>query len=442
MSSSVYDIVGVGIGPFNLSLAALAEPLEDVTTLFVDAREGFDWHPGMMLESAHLQTPFMSDLVTLADPTSRYSFLNFAKMTGRLYPFYIRENFFILRKEYNQYCQWVVSQLSNLRWGFKVVDIRYDQERDIYLLTGQDASNGERTTIAARHLVLGTGTQPWTPFDTADSARIQHSSHYLDNKQRLTESNDITVIGSGQSAAEIFYDLLAEIDQHHYALRWITRSPRYFPLEYTKLTLEMTSPEYIDYFFSLPADVREPLIKSQANLFKGIDSELINAIYDLLYQKRLDGPLDVTLLTNSQLDQIENTGTGLTLDFTQHEQQTRFSIDTEQLILATGYRYQRPGFISSLQPELNLDQRGLPVLDRHYRIDKRQRIFIQNYGLETHSLTIPDLGMGCYRNSVILAAILGREPYRVERSIAFQTFGAPHAQGRLNTARQLEDVAQ
>ena len=47
---------------------------------------------GMMLEGTHLQVPFLADLVTLADPTSPYSFLNYLKEKGRLYPFYIREN--------------------------------------------------------------------------------------------------------------------------------------------------------------------------------------------------------------------------------------------------------------------------------------------------------------------------------------------------------------
>lgn len=105
-----YDFIGIGIGPFNLGLACLTQPLNDVCCLFIDQKAGFDWHPGMMLESATLQTPFMSDLVTLASPTHPLSFLNYIKQQGRIYSFYIRENFFLLRKEYNQYCH---GQLSN-----------------------------------------------------------------------------------------------------------------------------------------------------------------------------------------------------------------------------------------------------------------------------------------------------------------------------------------
>ena len=50
---------------------------------------------------------------------------------------------------------------------------------------------------------------------------------------------------------------------HGYRLNWVTRSPRFFPLEYTKLTLEMTSPDYVDYFNALPEPVRYRLEAGQ-----------------------------------------------------------------------------------------------------------------------------------------------------------------------------------
>ena len=127
--NKIYDFIGIGIGPFNLGLACLAEPIDGLDCLFLDRAEGFNWHPGMMLDSATLQTPFMADLVTLADPTSRFSFLNYAKQIGRLYAFYIKEDFFLMRREYNQYCQWVVEQLDSLRFGHFVQHVDYLDER-------------------------------------------------------------------------------------------------------------------------------------------------------------------------------------------------------------------------------------------------------------------------------------------------------------------------
>ncbi|WP_256967364.1 lysine N(6)-hydroxylase/L-ornithine N(5)-oxygenase family protein, partial [Streptomyces caniscabiei] len=38
------DLVGIGIGPANLSLAALAHPLAELDAVFYERRPGFDWH--------------------------------------------------------------------------------------------------------------------------------------------------------------------------------------------------------------------------------------------------------------------------------------------------------------------------------------------------------------------------------------------------------------
>jgi lysine N6-hydroxylase len=66
-----YDLVGVGIGPANLSLAALADPLDGLHTTFFERESAFRWHPGLMIDGAFLQVPFLADLVSLVDPTSQ-----------------------------------------------------------------------------------------------------------------------------------------------------------------------------------------------------------------------------------------------------------------------------------------------------------------------------------------------------------------------------------
>ncbi|MEL4282428.1 MULTISPECIES: lysine N(6)-hydroxylase/L-ornithine N(5)-oxygenase family protein [Shewanella] len=419
----IFDLLGIGIGPFNLGLAALSEPIDGFSCLFLDAKTEFDWHPGMLLSASRLQTPFMSDLVTMADPTSRYSYLNFAKQTGRLYPFYIRENFFLPRNEYNQYCQWVSKQLSNLRFGFKVTQLDYNAGEGIYHVTGVDRRSGQPQTYLCRKLVLGTGTTPYVPDNCPmHDPRVMHSASYMQQKTYLQSQSAITVIGSGQSAAEIFYDLLQDIDTYGYQLNWMTRSPRFYPLEYTKLTLEMTSPDYVDYFHELTPEKRSRLIANQKSLYKGINAELINDIYDLLYQKRLVSDIQCQLLTNVALDKIETSGDKLTLKFNHLEQEYALEQQTGAVVLGTGYQYRLPEFIQGIKSQIEFDDRGQLAIQRDYGIDIRGDIFIQNAGLHTHGISSPDLGMGCYRNATILQAVLGYAPYPIEDSIAFQTF--------------------
>ncbi|MFC5801440.1 lysine N(6)-hydroxylase/L-ornithine N(5)-oxygenase family protein [Streptomyces formicae] len=415
----IHDFIGIGLGPFNLGLACLTEPIDGLNGVFLESKPDFEWHSGMFLEGAHLQTPFMSDLVTLADPTSPYSFLNYLKENGRLYSFYIRENFYPLRTEYNDYCRWAAAKLSSIRFNTTVTTVSYEADDELYAVTTADGA-----VLRARRLVLGTGTPPYIPDACRDlGGDFLHNSRYLPAKEELQKKKSITLVGSGQSAAEIYYDLLAEIDVHGYALNWVTRSPRFFPLEYTKLTLEMTSPEYVDYFHALPETTRYRLEAQQKNLFKGIDGELINEIFDLLYQKNLKGPVPTRLLTNTALHTASYENGTYTLGLRQEEQEKDFEIQTEGLILATGYKYATPAFLEPVRDRIRWDGQGRFDVARNYAVDTTGRgIFLQNAGVHTHSITSPDLGMGAYRNAYIIRELLGSEYYPVEKTIAFQEF--------------------
>ena len=417
-----YDFVGIGLGPFNLGLACLTEPIDALDGVFLESKPDFEWHAGMFLDGAHLQTPFMSDLVTLADPTSPYSFLNYLKEKGRLYSFYIRENFYPLRVEYDDYCRWAANQLSSVRFSTTVAEVTYDESDALYAVRTTDGD-----VLRARHLVLGTGTVPFLPEPCRGlDGGVLHTAQYMERKAELQSKKSVTIVGSGQSAAEIYHELLTEIDVHGYQLNWVTRSPRFFPLEYTKLTLEMTSPDYVDYFRALPEETRYRLEKQQKGLFKGINSDLIDAIFDLLYQKNVehgDQPVPTRLLTNSTLHSARHDNGTYRLGFRQDEQGKDFEIATEGLVLATGYHYEPPAFLDPVRDRLRFDDHGRFDVARNYSIDTTGRgVFLQNAGVHTHSVTSPDLGMGPYRNSYIIRELLGSEYYPVEKTIAFQEF--------------------
>ncbi|MFI8187334.1 lysine N(6)-hydroxylase/L-ornithine N(5)-oxygenase family protein [Streptomyces sp. NPDC085946] len=418
-TDKTHDFVGIGLGPFNLGLACLTEPIAELDGVFLESKPDFEWHAGMFLDGAHLQTPFMSDLVTLADPTSPYSFLNYLKEKGRLYSFYIRENFYPLRVEYDDYCRWAASKLSSIRFRTTVTEVTWDEAAELYTVRTEAGD-----TYRARHLVLGTGTPPYVPEACRDlGGDFLHNSRYLQRKAELQRKKSITLVGSGQSAAEIYYDLLSEIDVHGYQLNWVTRSPRFFPLEYTKLTLEMTSPEYIDYYHALPERTRYRLTAEQKGLFKGIDGDLINEIFDLLYQKNLGGPVPTRLLTNSALTGAAWENGTYRLAFRQEEQEKDFELTSEGLILATGYKYVEPEFLAPVRDRLRYDSQGNFDVARNYAVDVTGRgVFLQNAGVHTHSITSPDLGMGPYRNAYIIRELLGTEYYPVEKTIAFQEF--------------------
>ncbi|WP_200825071.1 lysine N(6)-hydroxylase/L-ornithine N(5)-oxygenase family protein [Aquimarina sp. AU119] len=425
--SKILDFVAVGIGPFNLGLACLTNPIDDLKGVFLDKSSGFDWHPGMLLQDTTLQIPFMADLVTLADPTSPFSFLNYIKEQGRIYSFYIKENFLLLRNEYNQYCQWAIQKLPNLFFNTEVIHTQYDESEQCYIITSRCTQTEEIKIYRAKKLILGTGTHPYVPACCKElEGKAIHSSSYLQYKSDLQSKKAITILGSGQSAAEIFYDLLQDIDTKGYHLNWITRSPRFFPLEYSKLTLEMTSPEYVDYFYNLSQIKKDDLIKNQKHLYKGINQNLIADIYDMIYTKQLTNDnIKIGLRTNSELTKAkyEYNQDVFNLELHQTEQDKMYRHQTEALVLATGYTYKMPEFIDGIADRIQWDDQSRYAVHRNYSIDKQAKdIFVQNAELHTHGFVTPDLGMACYRNSFIIKELTGKEYYAIEKRIAFQQF--------------------
>jgi lysine N6-hydroxylase len=423
----VHDVVGIGIGPFNLGLACLTDPIDDLDAVFLDSADGFAWHHGMMLDDATIQVPFLADLVTMADPTSPFSFLAWLKETGRLYPFYIREDFHPLRSEYDAYCRWAADRLDSLRWGRQVVAVEHDAERDRFTVHAETATGPE--TYLARHVVVGVGTEPSVPPGLRDLAGpVVHSADYLPNRDALRAAGSIAVVGSGQSAAEVYRDLLEGIRDGGYRLDWITRSPRFFPMEDTKLTLEMTSPEYTDHFHALPEDVRDRLGREQRSLYKGISADLVSEVYDALYRISARGPVPTTLRTDTSVTaatwDAERQVHRLTL---RHEQLGEtYEHEVERLVLATGYTPRPPRFLDPVTHLVARDSRGRLAVARDHHVDTLGgRIWVQNAEEHTHGLTAPDLGMGAWRNASIIRSVIGREVYGVEARIAFQEFGLP-----------------
>ncbi|MEH0841119.1 SidA/IucD/PvdA family monooxygenase [Micromonospora sp. CPCC 205711] len=428
---STHDVIGIGLGPYNLGLACLTAPLPELDALFLEARPEFSWHPGMLLESTRLQTPFLADLVTLADPGSPYSFLRYLKERGRLYPFYIRESFFPLRAEYDDYCRWAAARLDNLRFGHRVTAVGWDEAAGHYLVHA--TVGGERVTHRARHLVLGTGLPPYVPDACAGLAgdTVVHTSAYREHRAAVRGRRRVTVVGSGQSAAEVVRDLLTDGDPAR-ELSWVTRSPRFFPLEYTKLTLELTSPDYVDHFHALPEPARYRLEGEQAPLYKGIDADLVNEIHDLLYARSVGGPVRARLLAGTELTGVTPAGDGsYALRLRHREQGREHTLATDALVLGTGYRWRRPDWLAGVADRIRWDAHGRFDVARNYSVDHTGRgVFVQNAGTHTHSVTSPDLGMGAYRNSWIIRELLGREVYPIETRIAFQEFGVPAGAGR------------
>ncbi|HEX2175708.1 MAG TPA: lysine N(6)-hydroxylase/L-ornithine N(5)-oxygenase family protein [Nocardioidaceae bacterium] len=428
MTTPTYDLVGIGIGPFNLALAALADEVADLDVLFLDDKPEFSWHPGMLLDGTTLQVPFLADLVTLVDPTNRWSFLSYLRAHDRLFPFYFFERFEVPRREYDHYCRWVAASLASCRFGSRVQ--RVDPYGDLFMVTYADQATGRRAVVAARNVVLGIGTAPATPsaFDGLLGKQVLHSADYRHHAGALADAGDVTVIGSGQSGAEVFLDQLKQQPDTGARLRWLTRSPAFAPMEYSKLGLEHFTPDYTRYVRGLPPDTRDTLFPAQWQLYKAISADTIAQIYDLLYERSVAAPRPpVTLTPNVAVVAAEHHDDRLRLTCRETLQERESAVDTDAVVLATGYRPRPPAVLDPVRPLLETDEAGRPRVDGDYRVatgpEVSAGLYVQNAEQHTHGVGTPDLGLGAWRAATILNSVADRTVHPLPDRTAFTTFG-------------------
>jgi lysine N6-hydroxylase len=442
----VHDVVAIGCGPFNLGLAALASTVDGLDFVAFDASPELRWHPGLMFDDARLQLSFLADLVTLIDPTHPLSFLAYLRDVDRMYAFYIREEFHPTRREYEDYLRWAVARLPAVRFSHRVESVRWAEDRKCFVL--HVAGTSPRTPVVAKNLVIGIGSEPCLPegLRALPRDRVLHSASYLHRTADIERAQHVTVVGAGQSGAEIAMDLLRRNVHGGAGVAWLTRTASFAPLDYTKLVLEMTTPAYVRYFHALPQEVKDRLVAEQWQHYKGISSRALEQIYELLYQRELeDGLRPVEMRCGVTVESAALHASGqVALSCRHRDTGSTFEHLTELVVAATGYRERRPTFLAPIEPLLLRDEQGRYRIRDDYSVELEPsvtgRIFVANADLHSHGVAAPDLGICAFRNGTILNAIAKREVYRLPQRTAFTNFAAPSGssasfeQGRVGMA--------
>lgn len=421
------DVIGIGIGPANLGLAALLEEYEDVTCCFFEQETEFAWHPGMLIKGTDLQVSFLADLVTMANPRSKYTFLNYLHEINRLHRFYTFEQFDIPRREFNEYLSWVAGELDSCQFGMKVEEVT-DCE-DGYLVKVRRLKDGVLSEYRAKHVVLGTGSKPMIPVDVPEAAlpHVTHSSRYVDQQKELHEAETVAVIGSGQSAAEIFLDLLQH-QKKGQKLSWFTRSSEFRELETAELGQELFTPKYVEYFHSLPYEERMNTLPRLAGLRNGIDASTLSRIYQELYHSSVSGEEPSVLIQPmTELEAIHmEDEQQLELHLKQWQLKREKKITADHVVLATGYTPNIPEWFSVYEPLIEWES------DEHFKVtddfrlvfkDKRSHHFFTFTNLDhSHGTAATNLKLSIYRNQKVIRTIRGDTKEQVKQETAFQQF--------------------
>lgn len=272
------DVLGIGVGPFNLSLAALLAPLNGLRSLFVERRPEFRWHPGLMLADSSLTTSFLKDLVTLADPCSRYSFIAFLQRTERLYSFANARFPTVRRREFEQYMRWVCASLDNLRFDCEVESVVRDG-RALRVTT----SHG---VVRTANLVVGVGLRPTVPACARPhlGADVLHSSQFCTVRPALA-GRRVAIVGGGQSGAELALHLLGLTgDAAPAHIAWLTRRENFLPMDDSPFVNEWFVPQYNEHFSRLSPQRKRDALETQRLASDGVTLPLLTAIYQRLYE--------------------------------------------------------------------------------------------------------------------------------------------------------------
>ncbi len=423
--NEMYDLIGIGVGPFNLGLAALMDDLPNITSVFFDKEDGFNWHPGMLIEQSDLQVPFIADLVTFADPTSQYSFLNYVHKQNRLFQFFFYRRFDIPRREYNLYARWVSEKLRNCRFQSEVISV--SSNGDAYEVKVRHTDTKEVFTYLAKHIVVGTGSVPFIPDSIEKSEHVVHTSDYLRAAKDIKDSASVVVVGSGQSAAEVFYELLEDQKHHQYTLTWYTRSAIFSQLESAKMGQEVFSPDYVRYFHGLPYEKRKEALERLDSVRNGVDKETLIKIYDLLYNRSVEGrDSKIIIQPLTEVNTIKEEKGSLTVSCKQWEKEEEFTVHVDKVVLATGYKPHIPQWIWDKKDEIQWESEKEFKVDEKFRLvwkeERQHHMYISTNLEHSHGTAATNLSLAVMRNQTIINDVAGKEIYPIQKDAIFQQF--------------------
>ncbi|MBV9447709.1 MAG: SidA/IucD/PvdA family monooxygenase [Streptosporangiaceae bacterium] len=417
-----YRCVGIGVGPANLSLAALMHGHPELTNIFVDKKETFGWHDGQQMPNTTIQVSMLKDLVTLSQPTNQFSFLAYLHESGRLYHYLNAQFDAVPRQEFRNYMEWASQKNENIVFGQEVLSVEFSDLFRVRLSGG---------TLTADNVVIGVGVRPWVPPQVTAylGDRQFHVSDFLTKADGLGGLR-VGVVGGGQSGAEAFLDLISRTgpDMPRRVV-WISRRPNYLPLDDSPFTNDYYMPGYSDYFASLDAVTRKAFNARHLLTSDGISEATLRLIYQRIYTHRfINGYTDlVALYPNRQVSRVARAPAGawhLTLTHNEHPGVAE-SAELDVVVWATGFAPAPTDFLHPLNARLEREGDEYKI-DNSFAIQwdgpPDHNIFIQNAARGQRGLADPNLSLNAWRSQRILDRLRGvRTEHHLDSFIEWMT---------------------
>lgn len=422
--NKLYDLVGIGVGPFNLSLAALLEKAPLMKTIFLERKPNFEWHSELMFQDSVMQTTYMKDLVTPVDPTSSYSFLNYLNKNDLFYAFLNTQRSVISRREFEQYCAWVSERLQDrLKFNTEVQNVEYKQ--DLFTIAT------EQGEYHAKNICIATGMVQRVP-EVAKAhigAQVFHAkSAYM--KDLNLKGKSVLIVGGGQTGIEVFSNLLEDRWGRAASVQLVSRRQNLEPLDESAFTNEYFTPQYVDGFWNLSADKKSQIVASQKLASDGNTPSYLAKLFNDLYRiKHVEKDARVISLkmgrklvqmkaaNNQFISAIENCFTGKLEE-----------INADVVILCTGFETQIPKALEGLKSKIHFDSQGRFEFNKNYSIQwdsqQKNKIYALNFSRHNHGIVDPQTSLMAWRSACVINDLTESQLYRTNLETAnFIDFG-------------------
>jgi len=418
--NDVHDVVCIGFGPASL---AIAVALHDATkqtgkqppqlrtqpkVAFLEKQETFAWHAGMQIPGAKMQISFIKDMATMRNPRSEFTFLNYLHENDRLVQFTNLSTFLPRRIEFEDYLRWCAGWFQNLvSYGQEVVDISPDTQAKsaegvtTWTITSRNLHTNELSFRRTKRVVVAVGGHPRIPEAfPPNTIRVLHSSQYWTLSSRIFRDRNaplkIAVIGSGQSAAEIFMNLPSQFPNSKAYL--MIRGAALRPSDDSPFVNEVFDPERTDDTFSQDPEIRAAAIKmDKATNYGVVRLELLEHMYDTLYTQRLNhGENEENwpqrLLNYREVESVtelpdDRVRLHIRNDTSKHrcrKSSTKETLDVDLVMIASGYRRDyHEQLLSKVRPMMpGGDKPGQKwTVNREYKVQFEQGTVAKDSGV-------------------------------------------------------------
>ncbi|MFE6848157.1 lysine N(6)-hydroxylase/L-ornithine N(5)-oxygenase family protein [Streptomyces sp. NPDC057686] len=425
-NQEIYDVVGIGFGPSNMSLAIALEehgasaPQHPVTSHFFERQPSFGWHRNMLLPSTTMQISFLKDLATFRNPMSRFSFISYLHASNRLVQFVNNMDFFPSRHEFHQYLEWAAAGLRDkVTYGAEVTSVRPvadagSRTPNLLEIEVRD-SDGTTSVVTARNVTISTGLVPRLPEGVTSDERVWHSSEFLSkfSTQNPGDLKRVAVVGAGQSAAEItrfLYDSLP-----HAEVSAVIPSYGYSVADDTPFANQVFDPDAVDEYYFGTERARDAFWRYHRNTnYSVVDADVIRALYQRSYDEQVRGGSQRLHFRNlTRVAEVERVGTGARVVLHSLLDDRKEELAVDALVFATGYDGLDPArLLGDFDLHFQRDAAGRHRVERDYRLvtasDLTCGVYLQGGTEHTHGMSSSLLSNIAVRSGEIADSIVLR----------------------------------